>query len=382
MRITRVEPIVINVNPRTNWTFVRVHTDAGLTGLGEATITGREAGLRAAIEDLGVRLAGRDPFEIEKNFVASPTAAGGRVEMAALSAAEQACWDIMGRALGQPVYRLLGGPCRERVRLYANLNRGVPERASQRFAEMAARAVADGFTAVKLAPFDHVQPAALQEPEGRRHLAAALERVARVREAIGPRVDLMVDCHWRFDARWAILVARELEPLRPYWFEDPLPDHDVEGLRQVRAGTSLRLAGGERLAGVAGFRPLIEHRLVDVPMPDVKYVGGIAETRKVAALAEAFGLIVSPHNPSGPIATIASLHVCAATRNAGWLEFPYGECDWRNDLVNGIERVEQGCLALSNSPGWGFELNADVVARHPEQSIVTLHQQLGLGRNE
>ncbi len=364
MNISHLRARAVHVNHRGNWVFVQVETDVGLVGTGEASHSTDDHALVAAIAALRSRLIGRDPSEIEALFrqLARPNA--GMAAWTAFSAIEQALWDLLGQAAKMPVYRLLGGRCVPTLHLYANVNRAAADRDPRAYADCARQAVDEGFRAVKCAPFDDVSWQTLDHPEGRRAFERGLERVRRVREAIGDDVELLVDCHNRFDVPTARRVARELAPLRLYWLEAPVPPWEPTALRQVKDGLDTRLAAGEELLGRTAFRPLLEARAVDVAMFDVKHTGGLLEAKKIAALAEAHGIAVSPHSPAGPVAHLAAAHLCATLPNFLTLEYAWGEVPWRADLVNGAEEIRDGCLILPERPGLGLTLNARVLAEH------------------
>lgn len=372
-RIRDVHATVVNATPHTNWIFVEVETEEGPTGLGEATLGGHESQVVAHLEMLRPRLVGASAGDIERLELSAPGAPGGLAFAAAASAVEQALWDLLGQELGAPVYRLLGGACRDRVRVYANINRGTQgDRSAAAFARSALAAVGAGFTAVKCAPFDGLFREAWEERGARRCIDDGLARVAAVREAVGDDVDLMVDCHYRMRPRTAARVIAELEAFRPYWVEAPVSEHDLAAWAEVRASTRTRLAGAEQLVGLQAHRWFLDQTGVDVLMPDVKYCGGIGTMKKIAALAEARGVDLAPHNPSGPVSTLASLHVAASTSNALVLEYAWGEVDWRSDLVSGAEQLVDGHLQLPTRPGLGARLNRELVNAHPGRSVRTL----------
>ena len=260
----------------------------------------------------------------------------------------------------------LGGQQRTNVLLYANINRTMlgRERTPRAYAEVAERAVRDGFTVVKCAPFDEVRPPSttsdildLARP--------GIERVAAVRSALGPEVRLLVDCHSRFEAHTAPLVAEELARLDVGWFEEPLePTRDAEGLAEVAAKVSIPVAGGERGYGEPFFAELISTGAVSIIMPDVKFCGGVAEACRAGRAASGAGGQVSLHSPSGPASMLASGHVTAAMPGALALEHAVAEASWRADLVVPPERIEGGNLWLTDAPGLGAALNADLVSRY------------------
>jgi galactonate dehydratase len=371
MKIVDVRVLGVRVNHRGNWIFVQVETDDGIVGLGEASHSGDDAALTFLIRhSLRPKLIGRDPSSVEAIWrdLAQRAAGGlidGRLEATALSGVEHALWDVNGQALGVPIHRLLGGALRERVRLYANINRHVTDRSPAGFATAAATAVSEGFTAVKLAPFDNVQWSQRDRAESRGALARGIERVAAVREAIGPDVELMVDCHERFNREMAVRVGRELVRLDVVWFEDPTePTDDLQGLTGIRAELDLPLVTGERLFGRAAFWPLLASGVVGTIMPDVKHCGGLWEGKKIAAMAEAARVMVSPHNPSGPIAALASAHLAATLPNFSRLEFAWGEVPWRAALTVPVEPIANGELAVPQAPGLGATLAPAMLEEH------------------
>ena len=222
--------------------------------------------------------------------------------------------------------RLLGGPLRERIALYANINRATTDRTPEGFARNAATAVAEGFGAVKFAPFDGMDRARLRDPDQRDRLRHGLDCVAAVREAIGPGIDLYVDCHSRFDLPTAVEVAAELRRLGVWWFEEPVPTPDLEALRALRPLVpDLELIGGEHLYEVAGFWPYLAAGVWDRIMPDVKHCGGIAAATTIGRLAEARGVAVSLHSPSGPVSLAAGAHIAASLPQPRLLEYAWGK---------------------------------------------------------
>jgi len=358
---------VVHVTSRTNWVVVVVDTDDERSGYGEATLDGTEPQVVAEVEAAADRLRDGPAHPGLRSLLPHPGAFGGLAHAAAGSAIEQALWDLLGQRLGAPVSELLGGPRAGTVRLYANVNRGLlVDRSADRFAA-GARAAADaGFDAVKIAPFDGIRWEPEQERRVGRAIDAGLERVHAVRDAVGGDVDLLIDCHGRFNPRTATVVVRALESVDPYWIEAPVPERDLEGWRRVRDATSARLAGGEFLVGAEAHRRFLAATGVDVVMPDVKYCGGIGGLMGVAAIAASFGAEVAPHDPSGPVATIATGHAALAAADQ-LVEYAWGETPWRSALVCGREVVEGGRLHLDGAPGLGLRLDDVLVASHPYQ---------------
>ena len=362
VRITGMETIVVRATGRTTWIFVRLSTNDGMTGLGEASM-GRRTDM-PELEQFFDLVRDRSPFEIERyRQNGRATAAGGdRVLATAFSAIEQAQWDLVGKALGAPVYDLTGGALRHDLPAYANINRATSDRTPEGFAANARQAAADGFRAIKAAPFDGFPP--LDGPAADVEAATELgiACIEAMRAAIGPDVDLKIDVHSFFDVPLAIEVARRLEPQQLSWYEEPVPPTDVASTKAIKEGISQTMAGGEFLFGVEGFEPLCREGAVDIIMPDVKHCGGLAEMAKIATVAELHGVLVSPHNPSGPVSTMVSAHTCAGMSNFDILEYQWNEADWRGDLLDPPERFEAGILRVPDGPGFGVTLN-DALAR-------------------
>lgn len=352
----------VRVSQRTTWMFVHVHTNLGLVGLGECSLGRRRElpELQPAFE----AARGHSPFEIEayRGAGRKRAAEGGIAEATAFSAVEQALWDLVGKAVDAPVHALTGGSVRDSLPTYANINRATRERTPEGFATNAQAAVAEGFKAIKAAPFDGFPP--LDAPEA--DVAAAADMgvacVEAIREAVGPDVDILIDCHSFFDVDLAVDVARRVEPQNLAWYEEPVAPTDVAATVAIERAIEQRMAGGEFLFGIEGFGPLCREQAVDVIMPDVKHCGGLLEARKIAAVAELDGIAVSPHNPSGPVATAASAQLCAGLPNFEILEMQWGEAAWRGDLIEPPERFENGSIAVPDGPGLGVELN-EAVAR-------------------
>jgi galactonate dehydratase len=368
--IERLEALIVNATPRTNWTFIQVETEDGLRGYGEATLVSFEDVVLASLELLKPRFLGQSAHEIERLCRLQPGVPGGLAYAAALSGIEQALWDIKGQALHAPAYQFLGGACQSSIRLYANINRSLREdRSPAAFARQAQAAVAAGFGAVKCAPFDGLVREPLEHAESRQLYRDGLARIEAVRQAVGDEIDLMVDCHWRFDLRTALRVLPDLEAFDLFWLEAPVTEKEPEAWATVRRRTPMRLAGAEHLVGLRAFDAFMRASGADVVMPDVKYTGGLSGVKKIGALAEAAEVAVAPHNPSGPVACLASAQVAAAMPNTLILEYAWGEADWRADLVGGRERIENGRLLLPDAPGLGVDFNHELAQAHPRQPI-------------
>ncbi len=374
LRVTGFELLPVRATERTVWLIVRLRTDAGLTGLGEAsdafgfanTTKEDAARMETELRRFFGFIDGKSPLDIGayRQKGERLAAEGGLISATAYSAIEQAMWDLAGKALDVPTYTLFGGRVRDTLHVYANVNRATKPRTPAGFAAAATAAVRDGFRAVKAAPFDGFP--SLGSPTSAIDTAVenGIACVAAMRDAIGPGVELMVDCHSFFDVPLAERVAARLEPYELAWYEEPVPPERIEDTREIRRRIRQPMAGGEILYGVAGFASLSRNQAVDVIMPDVKHCGGLLELTRIAAVAENDGVAVAPHNPSGPVSTAASIQVCAVLKNFRLLEFQWGEVEWRHDILSPPERFESGAIRVSERPGLGVELNETVVRAH------------------
>lgn len=374
LRVTGFDLLPIRATERTVWLFLRLRTDAGLTGLGEASdafgfnnTTKQDATrMESEFRRFFALVDGKSPFEVGAyRQRGQPLAAkGGLVAATAFSAIEQALWDLAGKSLDVPTYTLFGGRLRDSLSVYANVNRATRPRTPAGFASAARAAVKEGFRAVKGAPWDGFPPPGSPAAAIDAAVENGIACVAAMREAIGPDVELMIDCHSFFDVALAERVARRLEPQNLAWYEEPVPPERLEETLAIRSRIKQPMAGGEILWGVAGFAPLSRRHAVEVIMPDVKHCGGLLELTRIAAVAATDGVTVAPHNPSGPVSTAASVQVCAVLENFRLLEFQWGEVDWRHDLVSPPERFENGAIAVPERPGFGIELNEKVAGVH------------------
>ncbi len=360
MKITGLKTRSVHVNHRGDWTFLSVHTDEGLTGLGEVNPWGAKAGSVAFLQEVEPRLINRDPGEIECLLAELRPVPSNRSGVMALSALDQALWDIKGKALGVPVADVIGGRCREEIRLYANINRATTDRTPAGFARNAAAAVADGFDAVKLAPFDGM-PGRMDRASEAREGIACMEAV---RAAIGPDIGLLIDCHSHFTARGGCEVFDALRDLDLYWYEEPVPDEDHEGYRIIRDHIDVPLAGGENLMYREGFWPVLDRGLMDVIMPDVTVVGGLSELKKVAGMAAGQSVPTAPHGPFGPLTLAASVQAMASHPDFQIMEYAWGEVPWRHDLIVPTEQIDRGRIRVTDRPGLGVSLNMEVLARY------------------
>jgi galactonate dehydratase len=371
MKIRRISSLVVNARMR-NWVFVKVETDQdGLYGWGEATLEWKTKGVVGAVEDVGRLLIGEDPRRIEHLYQMMTRQyfwRSGIEGMTAISGIEQALWDIKGKWLGVPVYELLGGRVRDRVRVYNHLGGGKMEAMYEsadpaEFVERALVVTEAGYTALKFMPVPRTEPV-----EGVRSVHNAERLVRAVREAVGPGVDLMVDLHARTWPGMAIQYCHAFEPYGLMFFEEPCPTEDLEATAQVTRVSRIPIATGERLVGRAQFRELCERRACHVAQPDLSHCGGLWEARKIAAMAEAHSIAVAPHNPNGPIATAAAIHFALATPN--WLiqEAIDSDVPWRSEVVINPVEVQNGAVAIPERPGLGIDVDEREAAKHPFQT--------------
>jgi galactonate dehydratase len=351
-RLRAIDAFAARASAKTVWVFVRATGDEGHIGWGEATWSGHESELAAAFARL---LPAELGAPAEPRDGAPP--AGDFADAAIRSALDQALWDIAARKTGRPLREALGPDLRDSIALYANVNRRTIDRSPDGFAASAARAVASGFDTIKIAPFDGVVPG------GSEGVALGLARVAAARAAIGPARALYVDCHWRFDEAGAAAILDPLSRIGIAWFECPIAEAPsaIPALKRLRAranGAGAVLAGCEMEVGLAGVRPYIDQGAYDVVMPDAKYAGGLAEFRRIAAHAAAHGVAVAPHNPSGPICHLASVHLCAGLQGFRILEHQYDESPVFDAIADrAIPRARAGALALPDGPGLGAALD-------------------------
>ena len=353
MRIASIETFFV----RPRWMFLRVETDTGIVGWGEPIVEGRARTVATAIRELEPHLLGSDPRRIEHHWQTIYRGTfyrGGPVLVSALSGVEQALWDIKGKALGVPVHELLGGACRERIRMYAHCGGNTPEQA----AESVRRRVDQGFTAVKTgvpAPIRTVDTPAVVE--------GTAASVAAMREAVGAGIDIGIDFHGRVSPAMAIRLARALEPSCPMFIEEPCLPENVDTLARVAQSTSIPVATGERLFTRWGFREVLEKQAAAILQPDLCHCGGIFEARKIAAMAEVYYAAMAPHNPLGPISLAACLQLDACIPNFLLQEHPGMADGW--DLGQGYLTspfvVDQGYIAVPEAPGLGVEVDEAVV---------------------
>ena len=412
MKITDVRTAVVEANY--DWTFIKVYTDEGVEGLGESFLA---PGLTRIISDLKPLLVGEDPRNVDRLWAKMRWAASGAGSMGgivynAISGIEAALWDAVGKYHGVPVYQLLGGKYRDRVRIYADCHAGeslealdsvmvarkprwiedsgevalaseinspVHGRAygdadtdevftTQMYAEQARKAVAMGFTALKF-DLDVPTPYASDSHSGtlsHAEIKYMSSLVAAVREAVGDAVDIAFDCHWRYNTSDAQRLAYELEPYGLMWLEDPVPPENIAAMRRVTRSTRTPISSGENYYLRYGFREALETGGLDIIAPDIQKAGGLLEARKIADLADTHYTAVAPHCIASPVGTLASAHVCAAIANFLALEWHGMSVPFWGEMVTGLDGpvIEDGYITVPDSPGIGVELNEEVARRY------------------
>jgi galactonate dehydratase len=362
MKITQFETFLANAGLR-NYLFVRLRTDTGLTGVGEASLEWQEKTVQTLCHEwVEGRVLGKDPFDVEAVIggLVRDQYQGGSTIMTAISGVEIALWDLIGKACGQPVYRLLGGRCHRRLPAYANGWYG-GARTPRDYAERARAVVARGYRALKFDPFGTAWKDLSAEES-----AAAVDIVAAVREAVGPQVGLMIEFHGRLSAGSAVDMIRKLERFEPAWCEEPVAPECLDLQAEVKRSVRSPIAAGERLYTLADFHRLTTLRAVDVVQMDVAHCGGILMAKKIAALAAVQDLRVAPHCSIGPVALAAALHFDASTPNF-MIQEAFAEFDvpWRSSLVCGWGPIHNGEFVLTDEPGLGLALNEQAMAEHP-----------------
>lgn len=364
MKITKIDTFLVNTGHR-NWPFVKVHTDEGIYGVGEAYSCGPDKATVECIRDFEEWLIGRDPRDIEGLWhlmYAGSRFPGGMILNAAISGIEHALWDIAGKAAGLPCYMLMGGKCRDKIRVYQAPHAPTPEGGAE-----AAIALIEkyGYTAIKMCPL----PPGWQAMPWNQVLREADARVSAMRDAVGPDVDIGLDPHARlFEPIRAIELCDVVAPYRPFFIEEATRPENYDALARVSQHVNIPIATGEMLYTRHEFRDLLKLNAVDIVQPDICVTGGIWEMKKIAAMAEASYASVAPHNPCGPIATAVNVHFAASTSNFLILEYHADDESPRRDIVDEPMKLVDGYLELPTKPGLGIDLNEDALGDYPFSS--------------
>ncbi|SFD80673.1 galactonate dehydratase [Paenibacillus catalpae] len=355
---------LFQVPPR--WLFLKIQTDEGITGWGEPIVEGRAETVKACVHELMEYLIGKDPMRIEDHWsmmYRSGFYRGGPILMSAISGIDQALWDIKGKFYNAPIYQLLGGACRDTMRVYSWIGGDRPAEV----AEEAKRIVAAGFTAVKMNGTEE-----LQYIDSYDKIDEAVARIAAVRDACGPSIGIGIDFHGRVHKPMAKILAKELEPYRPMFIEEPVLPENNEALKELTKHTSIPIATGERMFSRWDFKQLLSDGVVDIIQPDLSHAGGITECKKIASMAEAYDVALAPHCPLGPIALAACLQVDATAHNAFIQEQSLGiHYNQTGDLLDymtdpTVFDYKDGHVTIPQGPGLGIEINEDYVRKMAE----------------
>jgi L-alanine-DL-glutamate epimerase-like enolase superfamily enzyme len=400
MKIKKVTTAVVEAN--FDWTFVKVETDSGLTGIGEAFCS---PGLTKVIKEFGSLLIGKDPLQIEPlvrdmRYAGSPSGSSGLI-FHAITGIETALWDIIGKHLDAPLWQLFGGSYREKVQIYADCHAGdalesldpllqprkpawdrsksqwspdigtyspeiLDDYTPEAYAEKAKKMVAEGFTALKFDldvpnPYSRDKYNSSLSNEEINYLASLMKGV---RDAVGSGIDIAADCHWKFSPDASIRLANALAPYKLLWLEDPIQPENIDAMRYVTDRSPVPILSGENLYGRYGFREIIEKQAVSIVAPDFQKTGGLSEARRIAEMADSYYMPVAPHNISSPIGTMASVHLSAAIPNFLVLEWHASDVPFWNDIVNESHIIQNGFVKIPDKPGIGLTLNEDTIRKY------------------
>ena len=368
MKITGIKTNIFSSrhsNAKRNWLIVRIQTDEGIEGIGESSMLSSDPIVESLIQEWSENyLVGKDPLAGQVHWTRlhqDNLGRGGRLYSTVLSGIDIALWDLRGKILGVPVYQLLGGPFRNKLRVYANgwyTNPASPEL----IAEEAKKVVQMGYTAMKFDPFGKIAYTTISPEEAQ----LSVDRVAAVREAVGPNVDILIEVHARFNVYTAVGLAKRMEQYRPFWYEEPVSQENTNEMRQVRDRINIPVATGERLYLKFPFFDLVKNEAVDILQPDICNAGGITELHKIGSMAEAQHVMMAPHNTNSAVGTVASFHLDTAMPNfliqeyhAEFYEPHYFQ------VVQGLPRQKDGYVNLPEGPGLGISLDDELLDKHP-----------------
>lgn len=355
---------------RTNFVFVKIETDAGISGIGEGTLEYKEHALLGAIEDIKRVLIGQDPRQVERichELYRDSYWRVGPVLQSAISAVNMALWDIKAKACNVPVYEMLGGKVRDSIRMYANVWFSGAKTPDE-FAAAAVAAKEKGVTALKWDPFGK----AYMYMENK-DLNYSLSIIEAVRGAVGNDMDLLIEGHGRFNIATGIKIANELKQFNPMFFEEPTPPDSLDAIAEVRRKSPVPLAAGERVYSLTQFREFLDKGCADFAQPDMSHCGGISAVMKMAAMAEPHYVAIAPHNPSGPVANACALHLAAAIPGFRILEICLTDVNWRKELTNERVVFEKGNILIPEGVGLGLELNEENCMKYPFQPVDLRH---------
>lgn len=376
---------VLNVSARTNWSFIALHTSDGQTHWGEASLNGWEPMQQGAVALLRDSIVGQRLDQVMALLAVSPLSPGGLVYASVISALAQALLSWKACHQESTWQAPLGSVGRQTIRAYANINRATKTRTPDGFVSLAKQAIAQGFTAFKAAPFDDLTPALCSTAVGRQRLHHGITCMLALRDAIGPQARLMIDCHWRLDEAHAEQLLKDLAPAALHWFECPLPETQLhmpalKRLRQLANDQGVLTAGAETMIGVQGFQPLFDAGTYDVVMPDVKYCGGPWVMLQIAQRAQEAGVLFSPHNPSGPLASLHSLNVASVAPECDMIELQFQESPMFEALMpEQHPMLIDGAFAPSTITSMQLQMNMDLIEAHPYQFVPSGVENLAMG---
>ncbi len=364
MKITAIDTYIAG-NPWKNWLFAKVSTDDGLYGIGEGTLNYFGKTVEAAIHELKPLVLGMDPFQVEvitQKLTRDVYSEGGQIHMCAVAAIEIACWDIIGKVAGQPVYNLWGGRCHEKLRAYANgWYRG--DRTPESFGEKAKEVARRGYTALKFDPFGDTWR--MLSPY---EFDLSIDIIRAVRDAVGPKVDILIEGHKRFNVATAVELAEAMHPMRPAWFEEPCDHANIAATVEVARRSPVPIATGEDLSTKQHFAELLKDNVISIIQPEPLNLGGLFAARKIADMADAHYAVVAPHSAQGPVCSAACVQLNASIPNF-FLHEIFDEFNepWEKEIVTNAVEVTEGYIDVPNCPGLGIDLNIEEIRRHPYQ---------------
>jgi len=362
VKITAIDTYIAG-NPWKNWLFTKVSTDEGIHGVGEGTLNYFAGTIDTAIKELAPLVLGMDPFQIEilsQRLIRDVYSEGGQVHMCAVAAIEIACWDIIGKAVNQPVYNLWGGRCHQKLRAYANgWYRG--PRTPESFGDKAREVARRGYTALKFDPFGSGW-----RMLSRHDFDLSIDIIRAVRDAVGPSVDILVEGHCRFNVSTALELAVAMAPMRPAWFEEPVPHTNIAAMVEVARRSPVPIATGESLSNKQQFAELLKHEAVTILQPEPLNLGGLFATRKIADMIDAHFGVVAPHSAQGPVCSAACVQLNASLPNFYIHEIfdEYNE-GWEKEIVENPVEVIDGYIEVPERPGLGIDLNLEEIRKHP-----------------
>jgi len=378
VKITDIEILRMRAHtePKNNWLFVRIYTDSGITGIGEGSLQYKDAALAAEIKAFGTYLRGKDPFQIEHLWTSMHrrvTWTGGAITISAISAIDLALWDIKGKALGVPVYELVGGKVRDSVALYANGwlsgDRKGAISESAWYAQQARAVIEQGYRCLKLYPFNGVQ---VITPE---RIDRGVGLVRAVREAVGSHIEVAVDVRRRLNIWSARRIAHLLEPLDIAWLEEPILFDNAGAMGAFARSVRIPVSTGEELYTRWEFLPLLAQNAVGIIQPDICHAGGMSELRKIAAMAEAYYVTVAPHNSNGPISTVASLHLDMSIPNCHMQELFLNSLPYYQEVLTNPLVIKDGYGVPPDGPGWGTDLDDAALAKYPPSAYIPIEDE-------